>query len=394
MAADKARFYLEQSVPELREWERKNVFSKEEISSIARKRSDFEHLLNGRGEASAADYARYASYELNLDALRKKREKRLQVKTTSFAGSRRIFFILDRGTRKFPGDLRLWTQYMEFAKKEKAHKRMEKILAKILRLHPTKPELWIWAAKYMLEEQADMMAARGYMQRGLRFCQNVRALWFEYVRLEMIYIAKIAARKKILGLDQVSESKDKVDGVEDLNADSIALPDITAEDINPNLKNDEEYAAAAQKLASTPAMSGAIPIAVFDSAMKNFSNDDQVAKQFFDLVADFDQVDCSRKILQHILDAMVQSQPQSPSTHICRLKFSLFGLSQSSPDFVVALRHVLNDVRVASAPTADSSKSLVVPEVATFLKSVAANESLDPDIRLAITASIRQLRKT
>lgn len=392
MAADKARFYLEQSVPELREWERKNVFSKEEISSIAKKRSDFEHLLNARGEATAADYARYASYELNLDALRKKREKRLQVKTTSFAGSRRIFFILDRGTRKFPGDLRLWTQYMEFAKKEKAHKRMEKILAKVLRLHPTKPELWIWAAKYMLEEQADMMAARGYMQRGLRFCQNVKTLWLEYARLEMIYIAKIAARKRILGLDQVPESKEEAGEANDLNGDSIALPDITAEDINPSLKNDEEYTRAAQKLATTPAMSGAIPIAVFDSAMRHFDNDAQLAEQFFDVIADFNQVDCSRKILQHVVDALVQSSPRSPSTHVCRFKLALFGFPTSSPDFAAAFRSSLQELRAAMQGDR-KLRTRIALQAVPFLKALTEMEDVDSDIRIAIVASIRQLTK-
>ncbi|KAK4996620.1 U3 snoRNP protein, partial [Cryomyces antarcticus] len=48
-ASDKARFYLEQSVPELHELERKKIFTKDEITSIASKRSDFEHILNARG---------------------------------------------------------------------------------------------------------------------------------------------------------------------------------------------------------------------------------------------------------------------------------------------------------------------------------------------------------
>ena len=100
-ASDKARFYLEQSVPELREWERREIFTKvglrprfsnklsladsvaqDEIASIARKRSDFEHTLNARG-SHPSDYARYVDYEMNLDLLRRKRVKRLGIKTTA-----------------------------------------------------------------------------------------------------------------------------------------------------------------------------------------------------------------------------------------------------------------------------------------------------------------------
>ena len=392
MAADKARFYLEQSIPELREWERKKIFSKNEISSVARKRSDFEHLLNSRGESTPTDYARYASYEINLNALRKKREKRLGVKATSYTGQRRVFFILDRGTRKFPGDLRLWTQYIEFAKKEHAHKRLEKMLTKVLRLHPTKPALWIWAAKYMLEEQADMLAARGYMQRGLRFCENDVALWLEYARLEMIYVAKVAARQKILGLDETSTKQQDTEMEDDLTADTIVLPEVTAEDMNPGLRDDKGYNAALQNLASMPALSGAIPIAIFDSAMKHFKNDETLGEQFFDLVAEFDQAPCSRKILQHILDSLIYSRPRSMSVYICRFKLPLFGTLPTSPDFPGALRGSLQAIRGSMEECPDAKKQLA-GRAASWLTQLVHSADLDEDVRTALTASIRQFSK-
>jgi len=71
-ASDKARFYLEQSVPELKEYERKKIFTTDEIRAIAKKRSDFEHKINARG-SSTTDFARYAEFEINVDALRRKR---------------------------------------------------------------------------------------------------------------------------------------------------------------------------------------------------------------------------------------------------------------------------------------------------------------------------------
>ena len=43
-ASDKARFYLEQYVPELQEYERKHIFSRDEITAVTSKRSDFEHI--------------------------------------------------------------------------------------------------------------------------------------------------------------------------------------------------------------------------------------------------------------------------------------------------------------------------------------------------------------
>jgi U3 small nucleolar RNA-associated protein 6 len=392
MAAEKARFYLEQSVPELREWERKKIFSKDEIASIAKKRSDFEHLLNSRGESTPSDYAQYASYEMNLNALRRKREKRVGVKATSHTGQRRVFFILDRGTKKFPGDLRLWTQYIEFAKKEHAHKRLEKILTKVLRLHPTKPELWVWAAKYMLEEQADMLAARGYMQRGLRFCENDSTLWLEYARLEMIYVAKFAARQRILGLDETAMKQEVTDVDDGMTADTIVLPEVTAEDINPGLRDDKGYHATLQNLASMPALSGAIPIAIFDSAMKHFKNDETLAEQFFDLVSEFDQTPCSRRILQHILDFLIHSRPRTMSACICKFKLPLFGVVPTSPDFPGALRESLQTIR-GSMEELPEAKKQVASRAVSWLTQLMQNADLDSDVRTALTASIRQFSK-
>jgi U3 small nucleolar RNA-associated protein 6 len=65
---------------------------------------------------------------MNLDNLRKKRVKRLGVRTKSFLGSRRINFIFERGTRRFHGDVGLWLQYIEYIRKENSLKLLKKVL--------------------------------------------------------------------------------------------------------------------------------------------------------------------------------------------------------------------------------------------------------------------------
>ena len=200
-ASDKAQYHLERFVPGLREFERKGIFTPDEIRAIVKKRSDFEHTLNGRG-SKPEDYARYATYEINLDALRRKRCARLGVKmdpSTAHKGQRTVFFILDRGTKKFPGDMSLWMQYIDFCKGEGAHKKLSKVFTRLLRLKPTSWGTWVLAAKYYAETQGDMHTARSYLQRGLRFCPREGNLWKEYARFETLYLAKLAARKKLAG---------------------------------------------------------------------------------------------------------------------------------------------------------------------------------------------------
>lgn len=299
MASDKARFYLEQQVPELQEYERKQIFSREEITAIAKKRSDFEHILNARG-SKPGDYVRYATYEMNLDTLRKKRCKRLGVKATSHGGQRTIFFILDRATKKFPGDLGLWVQYVQFCQKEKASKKLAKVFTSMLRLKPREWGLWVLAAKHYSEEQGDMMTARSYMQRGLRFCKDERRMYLEYTKLEMVYLAKLAARRKILGLDEGKKEPEKPQEEDD---NMMMLPEISAEDIDPEANKgvEEVNVEALKRLANAPAYTGAIPLAIFDAAMKQFNDDSDVANDFFDLVATFDAVPSARTILNKIL---------------------------------------------------------------------------------------------
>ncbi|CCF46153.1 hypothetical protein CH063_14996, partial [Colletotrichum higginsianum] len=76
--AEKARFYLERSVPQLREWEEKEIFTKDEIRTIVQKRSDFEHrILAPRSKPD--DFSAYAKWEHSLETLRAKRCKRMKI---------------------------------------------------------------------------------------------------------------------------------------------------------------------------------------------------------------------------------------------------------------------------------------------------------------------------
>ncbi|KAK7529828.1 U3 small nucleolar RNA-associated protein 6-domain-containing protein [Phyllosticta citribraziliensis] len=383
---DKARFYLEQSVPELHELERKGLFSKEEITAIAKKRSEFEHIINARGP-KPSDFARYVEYEMNLEALRKKRAKRLGVKA-GHQGQRRIFFIFDRALRKHHGDLGLWMEYLNFARKEKANKKLKEILTSVLRMHPAKAELWVWAARWAMDFQADMTGARAYMQRGLRFCKNSRFLWLEYTKLEMIYVAKIAARRQILGLDQ--ERKAAEPTADDPDADMIALPDITAEDIDPSLKKEDGVdQVALENLANSPVLSGAIPRAIFDAAMNHFDMDPILGEQFFDLFSEFDRAPCTKDILQHVVNSLSESKPTAVSTQACSFRLPLFGVEPSSPLFPPALGETLQRIKVL-LQSSQKSKSLLAEKALRFLLPLLRQEDLDQSLRKVLSASVRQ----
>jgi U3 small nucleolar RNA-associated protein 6 len=390
---------MEQSVPELQEYERKKIFTREEITSIARKRSEFEHLLNTPGAATPADYARYALYEMNLDSLRKKRSKRMGVKATSFAGQKKIFFVLERGVRRFQGDMGLWMQYLEFCRKEAANKKLAKALTQCLRMHPIKWDLWTWAAKYYFEQQADMPTARSYMQRGLRFCKREQKLWLEYAKLEMLYVAKIAARRKILGLD-IERTAKQIDSTLDADADMMALPDVTADEIKPEGAPEPKQAVdeeALKKLAASPALNGDIPRIVFETAMREF-NDPALAEQFFDVFAAFTDVPCTSKLLQHIIDNLSsqESAASNISMHICLAKLELLDTNTleaiEAAEFPLKLAKALSVLKKAMGESPKHNADLAEKVVALLLPYF--NFELDEDIERVLRSAVAQYIRT
>lgn len=382
-ASDKARYFLEQSIPELKEFEKKGIFNPQEITSIARKRSDFEHKINARG-STPTDFARYAEFEINVDALRRKRVKRLGIKATTHTGKRRIFFVLDRGTRKHPGDLALWMQTIEFARKQKAYKKLQEIFTSVLRLHPTKSELWIYAAHFAVEENGDMTEARSYMQRGLRFCKNVRRIWLQFARLEMSYIAKIQARREILGIGE--DRPDQVPEVGD-SEDLLKLPKLTAMDINPDLEEDKVDNIALENLESTPAMTGAIPMAIYDAALAHFDDAD-FGLSFFDMVLEYDQSVTCQRIAKHILNHLLATYSTSWQTHACSIRAPLVSVCVTDPEYPRAFKQSLTRLKEAQKIT---DKNRIEEWAQSWLRTLVEDEGLDPGIRTVGESILRSL---
>lgn len=329
---------------------------------------------------------------MNLELLRRKRVKRLGVKTSSHTGQRRIFFILDRATRKFPGDVGLWMQYLTFARKQRSNKKVSQILTSMLRLHPAKAEMWVYAAGYAMDERGDMTEARGYMQRGLRFCKEDK-LWVEYARLELMWVAKIWARRRILGIDDEQQESNlhKLDDAEGLGGDMVALPKVTEEDINPNKRPGVDLdQTTLDKLGASPALSGAIPMVIFDAAMKQFKHDEKLCLQFFDMVSEFHDLPCVKKILDYILEALQASQ--SPEAVIRFIQQPVIGLKATSAGFPTMFGLSLNRMkttfkRLKPLPTGGTLEGYIIDWVLPYLRE----KELDPDVRKVIEMTVRKV---
>ncbi len=337
---------------------------------------------------------------MNLESLRRKRVHRLGVKTCNHTGQRRIFFILDRATKKFQGDIGLWMQYIAFARKQRSNKKVSQTLTSVLRLHPTKPELWIYAANYALEERGDMTEARSHMQRALRFCKTEEKLWVEYAKLEMMWIAKIVGRRKILGLDDEKiedEGRENVDGID---GDEVALPTITAEDIDPDWRPGEDVdVSALEKFTGSSALSGAIPIAIYDAATMQFKDNEKLQLKFFDVVAEFPDLPCTEKITSHILETLQVLRYNSPGALIRFIQQPVMSHSATSYGFPTRLGLCLDRmkdafVRLAPNPTALKKarpRGILDGYVLEWMLPYLGEDDLDPDVRTVILNTLRRV---
>lgn len=302
--AEKARFYVERAVPQLREWEEKEIFTKvceqrqcpttatntmqDEIRSIVQKRNDHEHKVLSPG-VTPTEWSTYAKWEQSLEALRAKRCLRLKIRhlNSAHAGQGRVLSIYERSVTRHPGSSFLWREYLTYAAAVKASKRWRRIMTNALRMMPNDAGLWVMAGR-KAARNGDMAAARGFFMRGCRFCTRDAALWVEYARCEMEWLERVERRKKAGGDALRPDKTNEEDEIrlvasddDEEDEDGTLLPEPTT--VQAKIIDKK----ATQELTSNPAMDGAIPMAVFDISRKQPFFKPSVAEQFFDMFAAF-----------------------------------------------------------------------------------------------------------
>lgn len=374
--AEKVRYYLEQSVPELEDLKAKGLFDKNEITMIMRRRTDFEHRIQGRG-SKPRDFLKYADFEGNLEKLRKKRYTRFasvgmmdaKPSLSDWAGSRRILFIFDRATKRYPGELELWSQYLKFAKSEGAIKVIYKVYSRLLQLQPRNIDAWLSAAKYEFESNANAQGARKLFQQGLRLNPELFELWLSYAQFELTYISRLLARRKVLGLltekqqgEEMDSEKAKLASTiestanadEEFNNDKIELP--SSEEIKDQLNHLPE--ADMNMLGNpetNPALKGDVMLAIFDvciptilkyipetsTVIKKDDKTFEMVNQFLQLVDQFP--DLNRDYMyMHILTYVQNAYPHDLRTSIVDITLAIRNVGPQSPTLAESLKLSVN----------------------------------------------------
>ncbi|KEY65406.1 hypothetical protein S7711_04303 [Stachybotrys chartarum IBT 7711] len=380
--ADKARFYLERSVPQLREWEQKEIFTQDEIRTIVKKRNEYEHKVLSPGN-KPSDWSSYAQWEQSLEALRSKRCVRLKLRrlNSSHAGQARVQAIYERAVQRHNGSAALWHEYLSYLAKVKASKRWRKTMTSALRMLPMSAELWIMAGRRS-SQHGDMAAARSFYMRGCRFCTQDCSLWLDYAQCEMEWLRKVERRKGKPGTDVLrpdrTEDGDQLllEESDDEDEDGQKLPEPSAAQSKVIDKD------TALQLKSNPAMDGAIPLAIFDISRKQQFFSADIAEMFFVMFAAFKDIPVQPRISQHVLDVLDQEFPNSPSTCNCHIRQPILGLSPFTADFPRNLRDVL--ARLKEALTTTTDRPELIKKTEEWINEYLAVQHLDEGIRAVL----------
>lgn len=303
--------------------------------------------------------------------------------------------MFERAVARHPASVPLWRAYLDLAARARASKRWRKVATRALRMHPREPGLWILAGR-RAARNGDMDGARAYFMRGCRFCAADGAVWVEYARSEMEWLARVEAKiaapaakvvpeekaKIVGGMDEdgnMQFSEDSDDGGED--EDGLVLPDPDAE-FKKKGKRKVFSEEAVGKLEGNPALGGAIPLAIFDIAKKQPFFGAPAAEAFFDVFVPYTAVSSLQKILQHVLDCMVTSYPNHPSTFNCLVRQPLVGVDPHTSAYPKALREALARLKDGLEKTED--RAGLVAKTMAWIEPILAVEDLDNGIRIVL----------
>lgn len=220
----------------------------------------------------------------------------------------RLHQLYHSATKVFKYDQRLWFQYIDFVMRSNSGQAAGKIFAQALALHPTFVPFWISAASWEYFTNNNIQAARVLLQRANRLNPTSQEILLEYCRLELAYREKVMARMDIFGVED-SELKEAAVSISDVPGGDAKTKGALEQ--NAALQDKKSDSKTKSK---NPFFAGAIPIAVFQTAVKAFPKDLQLRTQFALIVGSFADSET-------ILDTIYQSIEDDFSENAAALAF-------------------------------------------------------------------------
>ncbi|TBU29581.1 U3 small nucleolar RNA-associated protein 6-domain-containing protein [Dichomitus squalens] len=394
---ERVQFQQEQMLTELKDLVQKGLFSQKEVKQIMQKRTAFETALVRR-IPKKSDFLRYATYEMSLEALRRKRAERLKIakgppSVSDYALVRRQFQIFERALKKFKGDVGLWIQYIQVAKKEGARALVGRITARALQLHPNVPALYVLAASHELEHLSPT-AARALLQRGLRLNSDSVEMWREYVRMELGFVESLRRRWSVLGIDMQRKGEDAGSGKGKGKERESGTDDIWSgigdeEGEADGMDVDAEQDLTEDEVARRHIMEGAIVKSVISSAVKAIPRIDLFAS-LHELISTYPSPPTLREsLLDHLHGHLRETLPSLPAA------IKLSATRNLTPDMVgeplVDALKSANEQLIAAVRTAANSSDPGVANVYSEFVEEWCGQEVDDSLKAYLITSVHLL---
>jgi U3 small nucleolar RNA-associated protein 6 len=84
------------------------------------------------------------------------------------AAVKRVFSLFDRCVRRYPGDRKLWGQYLSYAQLQGGSRALDRLFARALQFHSQDQSLWLQAAQWEFSVNRNPAAARSMLVLPLR----------------------------------------------------------------------------------------------------------------------------------------------------------------------------------------------------------------------------------
>ena len=250
---------------------------------------------------------------------------------------------------------------------------------------PSSSELWILAAQYEYDTNYNISGARNLLLRSLRLNPEKRELWLEYAKLECLYILKIIERRRVLGLDKQEDKmvEDKT-GFDDQN--EITLPTITQEELQktdgPRL--DRLLTSPLTNVSTNPALNGAIPLAVYSSAIASRPDDVSLVAGFYDVFLSFySGLSFIDSALDTVKGQLMEYFPGRGKTFLIQIKDHTRGIEVTDKRFPAAIREMMRTANaVPKLPLKERRECCI--GLLEYLEKVSKTDGIDANLQKVI----------
>lgn len=183
------------------------------------------------------------------------------------------------------------------------------------------------------------------MQRALRLNPESKLLWHEYFKLELLYVEKIKARRRILGIEEETMTEEQKQVEQDMDMDQddenmILLPTIIGEESDDEneeqktVRNMENRTADALREGMKPILQGILATIVYDNAIQAVPEDLEFRTKFIDIYRTFTN---TKKGREHVLETIrrdMGSRPDARAYLAARHLLAESAVSTNSPKYI------------------------------------------------------------